>query len=197
MSVYSVLGAGLAVLMYLPLWRHIKNDKDAKQNLISWVLWVGLDVIALVSVVLQGGNAALLFVYVGGSIITTFLVYKYCEKPGWELFHTVTLFLVVVCIVFWKTSGDKWATIASSIAVVIAGFPQLADTWAEPRKAPVAIYCGSLTANILTVAGGKEWSVAERFYSSCVALLCAGLILLACRRYLSSYKATTPSFAEP
>ena len=161
----------LACALYLPLLVGIFRGK-IEQSFATWILWVSLDAIAMVSMFLQDGNYSLLVCYViGGSVVTAALVYT--KQFKWTGFESFILFLVIVCLVAWYTSGSKWATVASTLAVVISGAPQVRESWHKPDKTAGFIYLGYMVANFLSFCGGKSWSVEERFYAGCMVFLCA------------------------
>jgi len=160
----------LALLLYYPLISGILRG-EIKQSVATWILWVSLDAIALVSIILQKGNYLLLVFYCTcGTLVTLSLVYKRLFK--WTRFETFVLSLVIVCLVVWSLSGSRWATIASTIAVCISGCPQIRDSWRTPDRTIGLIYIGYVLANSLSFFGGKIWTIEERFYPGMMALLC-------------------------
>lgn len=169
-----------AVLLYCPIIYLILHGK-IEQSLATWSLWVLLDAIALVTIILQKGNYLLLVCYViGGSLVTLCLIYKRLCK--WTWFETLVLMLVVICLVIWKLSGPKWATIASTIAVCISACPQIRDSWKGPDKMTGLIYLGYAIVNSLSFFGGKTWTIAERFYPGMMVPFCFAVAFAALRK---------------
>jgi len=80
--------------------------------------------------------------------------------------------LVIACMVIWCLVNSRAATIASSSALLIAGIPQLVDAWKRPEEMPFLVYISYVLANGLSTAGGKNWSVEERFYPATATVLC-------------------------
>lgn len=104
--------------------------------------------------------------------------------------------MVVICLIGWILSGPRTATILSSIAVVIAGEPQLRDTAKDPWSAPLPVYFGFFVANILSVIGAEDWSIEEAFYPSCCAVYCGVLVLIAMRKFWLQKPVLVPDFSD-
>jgi uncharacterized membrane protein len=182
MNVYAWSGSILAILTYFPFWHQILKKK-VSQNFITWMLWCILDVIAAVSIIFQRGNFFLPAAYTAGGLVVVLCIIKTGNRAFWSRFDTLVSFLVAVCMIIWYFSGDKMATVASGIAGVIAAFPQTRDAWKKPQEMPFLVYVSYLIANILSVAGGKNWSVEERFYSMACTALCAVMIIFTVRKF--------------
>lgn len=162
MNAYALTGAAIATLVYIPLtvqvWR-----KQLEQNFATFFLWGLLDAIAAGSIFLKGGNYVLPAMYVvlcGGVPIAILRSRTFV----WTWVETMTALLVIGCIIVWAEAGDREATIASTIAVGIAGMPQLVDFWRKPFDGPVYSYVGFTFANGISILAGKNWSIEERFY---------------------------------
>jgi len=170
----------LALALYIPLLTGILHG-EIKQSFATWILWVVLDGIAMVSIILQDGNWLLLACYVsGGTIITISLVYT--KQFKWTWFEWCTLGAVIFCLIVAKLSGARWATITSTLAVFFSGFPQFKDSWKEPHTKTALIYLGYVVANSLSFFGGKSWSIEERFYPGMMTLLCLTIMTAAFRK---------------
>jgi hypothetical protein len=55
----------------------------------------------------------------------------------------------------------------------------MVDTWKKPEATPAVAYFIFITANIVSLVGGKDWTIEERFYQCCGIFLCA--VILVCR----------------
>jgi hypothetical protein len=174
-------GAALALCLYIPLCIEIWRGPTV-QNTVTWALWVILDAIALGATVTQGGNWAVLAAFVtGGSVVVACTLKS--RNFSWTWVETMTVGLVVLSIWMWASVGPWWATIVSSVAVFIASFPQTVETYRKPRETPFGLYAGYVMANILSLFGGKEWSVEERFYYVCAGACCVMILIAASRRW--------------
>lgn len=183
MSINEILvwtGSLIAFGLYLPLILGILRDK-IEQSFASWALWATLDLIALISIANQKGNYLFLVFYVIGSTITAcMLLYK--GQFRWTRFETLVTFLVLVCLVLWCLNGSRWATISSTIAVVISGLPQFKESWHKPDRTTGFLYLGYIVANSLFLLGGKSWTIEECFYPGMMIPLCIAIAFAALRQ---------------
>lgn len=194
MNIYVILSAVLAIALYIPLSIQILKGKT-EQNLATWFLWAALDAVAAISLFTQQGNFLMVAAYTLGSSWITMCIAK-SGNFSWTKFETLVTIMVIACLIGWILSGPRTATVLSSIAVVIAGGPQLRDTAKDPWSAPFLIYFGFFTANTLSVIGAKNWSIEEVFYPSCCAVYCGVLVLIASRKFWLQKPATTPDFTD-
>ena len=173
------------MITYVFLIKGLMKD-DVEQNFATWLLWALLDLIAALSILFQGGNHTLPFFYAfWGMMIAAILLYK--KQLTWSWFETLVVSLVIICVIVWALSGSRIATIASTTAVAIATFPQFLAAWKKPETAghPM-IWVGYTIANVLSLYGGKTWTVEERFYPGVCVVLCASMAILCGRKSKSS-----------
>lgn len=171
----------LAIALYFPLCWELAHAR-VKQNIATWILWVALDAVLAGTMIVQGGNYLLTVVYVIGGSITVLCISRSGEWQ-WTRFETLVSILVLVCIAIWISVGPKPATVVSSLAVVIAGLPQLVDGWRKPQDTPVLIYSGYTVAVFLSLKGAKDWSIEQSFYYICAGALCLLYVLVGLRKY--------------
>jgi hypothetical protein len=173
----------LAMFLYLPLTIQIFRG-TVKQNFATWVLWGLLDGLASASMFVQDGNWQLPAMYVLGCSV---ILISILIKDGifiWTRFETYVGLLVLACIVGWIQSGPRFATIFSSVAMVIASFPQIVDSWKKPHEVPVFVYIGYFVVNLLSAIGGKSWTIEERFYPLMCVFICAIFVGFSLRKYI-------------
>lgn len=177
-------GSILAILTYFPLCKGIRSG-EVRQNLFTWVLWAILDGIAAATIIAQEGegNFLLPVAFTIGSAITSFFIFRSKNKISWTRFETMVALLIVVSMGVWYFSGNEAGTIASTTAVIIAGIPQLVDAWKKPQEMPFFEYVGFSIASSLSMAGGKDWSIGERFFPASVAILCFVIAVLSARKF--------------
>lgn len=190
MNALAWAGAAVGIAMFAPLWKQIRAG-TAHQNLLTWVLFSALDLVVGLSILVQHGSWFLPLAYSLGSAITAGFIAKSGEPMKWTWFETFVLSMTVVCMIVWKVSGSAMATIAATVAVTIAGLPLFRDAWRDPETAPAVIYFGYLVANGLATAGGKGWTIEERFYPAVCTVFAALLTFVAGREYLPFYEVAT------
>jgi len=189
LSGHTQLIAGIiGFCAYIPLTIGILRN-TTRQSFAAFFLWGLLDSIAMVSAMLVGGNFWLAASNVAGAFsIAGLLLFK--RQYEWTRTETITCWMVAGCLLIWYTAGHTLALVASSVAVVIAGIPQMAHTWRNPQQTPVAIYGVWLTANVLSFVAGKTWTVNERFYAACSIVLCLSVMGIA---WLSRLRRRSPA----
>lgn len=159
---------------YIPLTIGILRN-TARQSFAAFFLWGLLDTIAMMSAILQKGNFWLAASNVAGAFsIACLLLYK--RQFEWSRTETITSVLVIVCLMVWRSAGNTGAIIASSVAVVIAGIPQMVHTRRRPEDTPMTVYFIWLVANLLSLFAGKSWTIDERFYAVCGLVLCSAIL---------------------
>ncbi|HTE31954.1 MAG TPA: hypothetical protein VK666_16345 [Chryseolinea sp.] len=172
----GVVGFCAYIRLALGIWQN-----KAEQSFAAFFLWGMLDTIAMVTIILQGGNFWLaLSNVVGSSTIALLLIIK--KQVSWSWIETTTSVLVIICLTIWYTVGERAGIISSSLAVVIASVPQMVDTYKNPAATPLIAYLIFLTANILSFTAGHDWSIEERFYAGCSLFLCLVIVLFSRRR---------------
>jgi hypothetical protein len=177
-------GSLVSFLMFVPLLGQIRSGV-AKQNILTWTLWMSLDVVLAASIISQGGTAWLLpVVYCIGNAVTISVIWGTGDRGEWTWFEAMVTFLTLASMVVWYFAGDAMATIASTSAIMIAGIPQLKDAWKKPHEMPVRVYLGYLVGSVLCVAGGADWSIKERFHSVAATMYGGAIIVLATRRVI-------------
>lgn len=154
---------------------------STKQSFAAFLLWAMLDIIATITTIIEGGNYWLaLSNAIGSSVITIILIFK--KQVSWTWIETMTAGLVVACLIVWYTTGERAGIIASSLAVVIASIPQMVETFKKPANTPTSSYAIFLLANIVSLLGGRSWTIEERFYPACSIFLCLLIVVLSLRK---------------
>ncbi len=178
---YQKVSTVLALCLYFPLaWQLLTGQ--VTQNFATWLLWGILDGIAALSLYKQKGNWYLPAGYVGGCTFTLICMLRALDFK-WTTFETEVSAIVALCIIGWKYSGPRLATVLSTIGVVVGGFAQLKDAWTEPMKMPFLVYLGFVVANALATMGGKSWTVEERFYPASCTVLCIAIVVITSQRF--------------
>lgn len=181
MSIYTLLSTILSSVLFL--FNCVQVLRGKSQSIASWGLWMVLVGIAAVTIALQGGNYSLALINTIGNGAVLVCIVKSGDR-GWTWFESAMTFLVLVCIVLWVTSGPRMATIMATIAFVLAGFPQLKDTYRMPQNTSVLVFAGYSLSSLLAVFAGKGWTVEERFFPSTLVLFNSLVAVVASRKFL-------------
>ena len=179
MNIYSLLSTILNSGLFVFNCIYVLRGKS--QSIASWGLWGVLVGIAAVTIALQGGNYWLALTNAIGNGAVFLCILKSGDR-SWTWFETTTLFMVLVCIVFWVTSGPRMATIMATVAFVLAGFPQLKDTYKKPWNTSALLYSGYSISALLAVFAGKAWSVEERFFPGTLTFFNSLVAIVALRK---------------
>lgn len=173
--VLKISAGALALLMYVPLIISAWRSNGAGQSFAMWALWAVLDTTITISLILQRGNFWLTAGFAIGSIVLTLLLLAK-GRFAWGRFETVILLLVLGCLAVWKFSGPRTATVATTVAIFIAGLPGLIALWRNPQPAIARIWIGYTVANAMAFLGGSAWSIEERFAPGVFAVQTLALV---------------------
>jgi hypothetical protein len=176
----KIAGGLLALLLFIPLIRQLWTHGADGQSGATWLLWGTLDTVLAVSIIEQRGNFLLPLAFAIGDLLLVILL-AVKRKFSWGRFETVILAMVVGCIVAWKFSGPRIATIASTLGVVIAGVPGLLAMLKQPRPKVGNVWAGYVVANLLSFFGGDAMTIEQRFAPG-VFTLCVLAMFAASRR---------------
>ncbi|MDR6940326.1 hypothetical protein [Mucilaginibacter pocheonensis] len=172
----------IGIAAYLLLIAGIIKSK-VRQSFVAFLLWAMLDAIATITTILKEGNYWLsLSNALGAAIVAILLALK--KQVSWTWVETTTTILVIICLNVWYFAGATEGIIVSSLAMVIASVPQMRDTYKTPEETPTTVYSMFLAANILSLIGGKEWTIEDRFYSGCAVFLCAVIVIFSLKNTL-------------
>ncbi len=176
----KISGGLLALLMIIPLVVSAVRQNGAGQSFAMWALWALLDTTVTVSLFAQRGNFWLTAGFaLGSALLAGVLLVKGRFFWGWV--ESLIAALVVVCLVIWKLSGPQVATVATTVAIVVAGVPGMIELWRSPQRAQALVWAGYTVANLLALIGGAGWSIEERFAPSVFAVQTAALMALGLR----------------
>lgn len=181
MEFLQILGGIIGLVSYGILIVALFRTKQTEQSFAAFFLWALLDLIATITTMIQGGNYWLALANViGSTAIFTILIIR--KQVSWSWVETMTALLVVICLVVWYTSGERAGIIASSLAVVIASIPQMVDTYRKPESTPTLSYVVFTIGNVISLIGGRAWTIEERFYPACSIFLCVVIVAFSLRR---------------
>jgi hypothetical protein len=180
MNIYVKLSVGLACFIYAYLAYQIRKGA-AKQNIATWVSFALLDIVAGISLHNQHGNWHLFLIYTMGSSTIVLCIFG-SAKVTWNWVEKTCVGLVVAAIAIWILLGAQYATVLSTIGMAIAAYPQFKDAIQDVSTAPLGVYLGFMIVNGLATAGGKNWSIDERFCPGVCTVLCIMLVCITSRK---------------
>ena len=158
-----------------------------KQSFATWMLWLILDVTVLKGIIDQHGNALLFWIFASGTLLVTlFLIIK--KQFSWGRFESFVGVLVMICILVYIKSGPYTATIATTIALDIAGIPQIIETYKRPKTTPTVSYLFFTISSVLSVYGANAYTVQDMLPQTNAAVFCFIITLLSIRKPKSFYK---------
>jgi len=178
-SILKIAGGALALLLFIPLIRVLLKEGAQGQSCATWFLWALLDTILTISVIDQHGNFYLPLGFAIGDVSLVILLLAK-GKFRWGFFETVILLMVIACLVGWKLTGPKIATISATLGICVAGISGLVEMLKHPQRAIGNIWACYVVANLLGFFGGSAMTIEERFAPGVFAL-CA-LIMFAASR---------------
>lgn len=152
-----------------------RGDKGQSPSFASFFIWGILNAIIALASYVQVGNYALAGLYTVTSFLTATVIFV---KSGssWNQSDTWVLLCAVGSMVIWYFTGPWWATVASTTAVMLAGIPQLQEINRNPDRQKWWPWASFAIANLCSICAGREWSVPERLYPTCVFLFSALLV---------------------
>lgn len=175
----KIAGGIMALVLFWPLIRVIIREGAEGQSGASWLLWGLLDTILTISVIEQRGN---FYLPLGFAIGDLFIVILLLKKRSfrWGFFDTVIMLIVIGCVMGWKVSGPRLATISATLGVAVAIIPGVREMLKHPQPKIGNIWAGYVLANVLSFFGGSSMTVEERFAPGVFAL-CAMVMAAASR----------------
>ncbi|MEI9920857.1 MAG: hypothetical protein WDO14_18995 [Bacteroidota bacterium] len=169
MNYLALIGGVVGLVAFLLLIINLLRS-NIEQSFAAFLLWALLDTIATVTTIIEGGNYWLaLSNAIGSFLITVILISK--RQVLWTWVESMTTVLVIICLLVWYTLGERAGIIASSLANLIAGIPQMVDTYKKPSGTPSLPYAVFFVGNVISLMAGKAWTIEERFYQGTSIIL--------------------------
>lgn len=161
-NILTFLGVIAVYLGYYFSYKTIKSElgsDDESMSFASFVLWAILDFISAVALYIKHGNPLLTILFVVGSGTISLYLFKH-NKRSWGKSDWFITFLVMLCCIVWYFSGEIHAIIASTMAVLLAGVPQLLSVLKNPDKKLLPIFISFTLGNIffflISLYSGKD-----------------------------------------
>jgi hypothetical protein len=180
MKVIEIAIIFTGILPYILLVIAILNG-SVKQNFATWILWLALDCIMLRGIIVQNGSPILYSVFTFGTLaVTIVIVIK--KQISWSKFESFVSLLVLLCMTVYVTSGAYTATIATTVALFIAGIPQIVDTYRNPHTASTSAYLFFTTSSFLSLIENQKWTVPDKLPQINSMVFCVIVMLLSLRK---------------
>lgn len=145
-------------LAYIFIFVGIWKAKGEGQSLISWLLWLILDIILFIPTWQEGGKSAFMLVpSMFGSVSISFLLLK-LKKYEWNFTEWLSLSLTFASVTIWYFSKDNSVTITFAvISQVVAGWPLTKKSWENPKPGWTTIgYLTFIISCVLSLILGKN-----------------------------------------
>jgi len=180
MNYLALIGGIIGLIAFLLLIINLMRS-SIEQSFAAFLLWALLDAIATATTIIEGGNYWLALSNAIGSFAITFiLIFK--RQVSWTWLESMTTVLVVTCLATWYMLGELAGIIVSSLANLVAGIPQMVDTYKKPGSTPPMPYAVFFVGNVVSLIAGSAWTVEERLYQSTSVLLTAIILLFSLRK---------------
>lgn len=155
--------------------------KEVKQSFATWALWLALDIIVLFGILIQHGNAILFVIFTfGTSLVALSLLLQH--QFSWGKLENFVMFLVVICVIIFLFGTPYISVIATTVALNIAGIPQLVGTFKNPKATSTKAYIFLSVASLLSVVGAETWSVKDVLPQISSMFFCMTVTILSLRK---------------
>jgi hypothetical protein len=183
MNYLAVVGGLIGLVAFLLLIIKLLRS-TTEQSFAAFLLWALLDTIATVTTIIEGGNHWLALSNAVGSFAITFILLAK-RQVLWTWVESMTTTLVIICLVVWYMLGEQAGIVASSLANLIAGIPQMVDTYKKPQSTPSLPYAVFLIGNVVSLIAGSAWTIEERFYQCTSVVLTLVILAFSLRKQVS------------
>jgi len=138
-----------------------------RPNVITWGLWLFIQLIAIAAQFHEGASWSIVFVIVDGiTIVIVFVLsiagYGYRE---WNAFDVVCGLLGIVAIVAWQVTGNAiLALVFSVLADALAALPTLRKSYVDAWSENPTGWAFTTVAAVLAVASNTEFNAANLLF---------------------------------
>lgn len=125
------------------------------------------------------GDPVLALIYGLGASITACILYvnRSDQRLAVDTTDIIVAVMTVFCLMFWMTSGPRFALVLAILSGVIATVPFAIMTWEHPQNFPVVANVIFLVANVLAFLSADKWTLEARLYPGTNVLM--GIFMLA------------------
>lgn len=148
----------LAIIAYIPYIVGIVK-KTIMPEKATWLVWLTIDVTALISMYVEGTVGMQMPAVVLGSVVTNALTLYY-GKPGWTRLDITCMTLAVIGIAVWILSGNPHFGLLSFAVCNWIGFiPTLRSAWLKPDSQKNMAWQTNFIASMFSLIGLDAWTI--------------------------------------
>lgn len=170
---FIIFWATISGYLLLAYGNVINNGKG--QSLFSWLLWMSLDLILVKTTHdAHGASESMVLMYTslfGSTMISiSFLFIK--KKAEWKNTETITLILMITTVIVWGTTNSpEQAILSAVIAQVIAGIPEIKESWRDPEPTwTLASDILFVFAYSITTFSSSVWNVENKLFAGVLGI---------------------------
>lgn len=151
----------------------VKNPDDKSHTSLTWFLYLALDVITMFSgSKVRINTDPMAFGFAIGSLIMTFILLYQKRYARFKTVEIITLILIIICIIVWKSIGPYYTFITSILSEVIVGIYLIIQTIKYPKiEYNLTGYIGFFIISIISIIYTKDWSIQEVGFAISEAIL--------------------------
>lgn len=151
----------------------IKNPDDKSHSSLTWFLYLVLDIITMFSgSKVRINTDPMIFGFAIGSLIMTLILLYQKRYARFKIAETITLILIIICIIVWKSVGPYYTFITSILSEAIVGIYLIIQTFKYPKiEYNLTGYMGFFLISIISIIYTKDWSIQEVGFAISEAIL--------------------------
>lgn len=151
----------------------VKNPDDKSHTSLTWFLYLALDVITMFSgSKVRINTDPMAFGFAIGSLIMTFILLYQKRYARFKTVEIITLILIIICIIVWKSIGPYYTFITSILSEVIVGIYLIIQTIKYPKiEYNLTGYIGFFIISIISIIYTKDWNIQEVGFAISEAIL--------------------------
>lgn len=135
------------------------------QNSVSWILWLALDIVSLLTAYYAGNKKPWLQIAFSIGAFTVVGVLLVKGTWSWGFVEIISVIGVMISLLVWWKIGPTAGVIASTIATDIAGLPAMHDAIILPSDPASAWMWGMIAISaICLLISTEKWTVKDRLY---------------------------------
>jgi uncharacterized protein with PQ loop repeat len=180
---WGLVSAVIIFLSGLPYMWAIYKRKLEKPVVSSWLLWLGIGTLLLISSFSAGVRSDTTLLPIVMGVVNPLIIVCLSLKYGtyvWGKLDTFCAFICLMTVVVWQTQNDPVIGIVGGIiADLFAATPQVVKNWRLKEKNdeplfPWAMFC---FASAITLLGINEWTLKYWLFPIYMTITSLGITL--------------------